>query len=236
MTAERPVCLVLMPMYAGFEGIRSCVARVIEGAGMDMRRLEEEVEDSEWHVWLLDSAEAPDLVLVDLTHHNPFVMYELGYVHYRRFLTVFIIDAAERRLPATVRGSVCTPYGDGCEHFEDDLVEHLRLLRGVGPGIPGEGDGQSSTAPAGLYLLARSAVDELDSALGTRLARVDETEFLLRLHVSRRRGAPDPAFLTGRDQARYLATLLLEDSDRVDVLKAIWTWSSGRLPVSRPSE
>ena len=233
--SRRQVCLVLMPMYVGFEGIRSCVARVLEETGVEMRRLEEEVGDSAWHLWLLDSAEAPDLVLVDLTHHNPFVMYELGYVHYRRLPTVFIMNASERRSPATVRGAVCTPYGDGCEHFERDLTQHLGLLTRIRPNRPGSGDGRSPAAPDGLFQEARSAVDELDAALGVRLARVDQTEFLLRLEVSRRRGAPDPTFLTGPVRALYLATLLLEDSDQVDVMKAISNWSAGRPPASRPS-
>lgn len=224
--ARRPVCLVLMPMYTGFEEIRACVARALEGVGVEMRRLEEEVEDSAWHLWLLDSAEAPDMVLVDLTHHNPFVMYELGYVHYRRLPTVFIMNASEQRLPATVRGAVCTAYGEGCEHFEHDLIEHLRLLSCARP----------SAATAELYRMAKSAVNELDAAIGRHLSRVDESEFWLRLEVSRRRGAPDPACLTGRAQARYLMTLLVEESDRVEVMQAICAWSFGRLPASSISD
>jgi len=112
MAARRPVCLVLMPMYTGFEEIRACVARVLDSAGLEMRRLEKEIGDSAWHLWLLDSAQEPDMVLVDLTDNNPFVMYELGYVHYRRLPIVFIMNASEQRMPAMVRGAVCSAYGD----------------------------------------------------------------------------------------------------------------------------
>jgi hypothetical protein len=231
-TAQRPVCLVLMPMYVGFEEIRACVGRALEGADMEMWRLEEEIADSAWHVWLLDSAETPDMVLVDLTHHNPFVMYELGYVHYRRLPTLFIIDASEQRLPATVRGAVCTVYGDCCEHFESDLTEHLRLLRRARPNITEGGHDRPLTATVEPYRMAISAADDLDAAIGRRLSRVDESEFRRRLDVSRRRGAPDPTCLTGRAQARYLITLLLEESDRVEIIQAICAWSFGRLPVS----
>jgi len=219
-----------MPMYTGFEEIRACVARVLEGAGVEMRRLEKEVEDSAWHLWLLDSAQAPDMVLVDLTHNNPFVMYELGYVHYRRLPTVFIMNASEQRMPAMARGAVCSAYGAGCQHFENDLTEHLRLLGGARLTLSGDDHDRPSEAAAELYEMAMSAAGELDAAIGRSLARVDESEFWLRLDISRRRGGPDPTRLTGRLQARYLMTLLIEESDRVEVMQAICAWSFGRLP------
>jgi hypothetical protein len=230
---QRPVCLVLMPMYVGFEEIRACVGRAVEGADMEMWRLEGEIADSAWHLWLLDSAEASDMVLVDLTHHNPFVMYELGYVHYRRLPTLFIMNASEPRLPATVRGAVCTVYGDEYEHFEGDLTEHLRQLHSARLNITKARYNRSLTAATELYRMAMSAADDLDVAIGCRLSRVDESEFRRRLGVSGRRGDPDPVCLTGRAQARHLVTLLLENSDRVEVIQAICAWSFGRLPASR---
>jgi len=235
MAARRPVCLVLMPMYTGFEEIRACVARVLDSAGLEMRRLEKEIEDSAWHLWLLDSAQEPDMVLVDLTDNNPFVMYELGYVHYRRLPIVFIMNASEQRMPAMVRGAVCSAYGDGCEYFEHDLIEHLRSLGSVRQDIlRGNHNGRLVAAPE-LYEMARTAVDKLDAAIGRRLSRVDESEFWLRLDVSRRRGVPDPAYLAGRVRDRYLMTLLAGESDRVDIMQAICACSFGRLPASSNS-
>ena len=231
MAARQPVCLVLMPMYAGFEGIRAHVARILERVGLEMRRLEAEIADSAWHHWLLESALAPDMVLVDLTHNNPFVMYELGYVHYRKFPTLFIMNASEQRIPAIARGSVCSVYGDGHEHFEDDLVEHLRLLVGTCLNVPGDDHRRRPKMTAGLYEIATAALDELDAAIGHRLPRVDEQEFWLRLEISRRRGAPDPACLSGRMQHRYLMTLLVSESDRVRVMETICDWSFGRIPT-----
>lgn len=232
MAPQRPVCLVLMPMYAGFEEIRACIARALERAGVEMRRLEEEIEDSAWHLWLLESAVSSDMVLVDLTHNNPFVMYELGYVHYRRLPTVFIINSSQQRMPAMVRGAVCSIYGDGFEQFENDLIEYLRLLTRAHLNVQGHHRDWHPEVTVELYEMARSAVDELDAAIGRRLSRVDEPEFWLRLDISRRRGAPDPACLTGPIQRRYLMTLLAKESDRVEVMQAICDWSFGRLPAS----
>lgn len=230
MTTRRPVCLVLMPMYSGFEEIRTCVARVLGSLGFEMRRLEKVVGDSEWHLWLLESAQDSDIVLVDLTHNNPFVMYELGYVHSCRLPTVFIISTSEQCMPATVKGAVCTAYGDGCEHFEPDLMEHLRLLSGKRPDMLTD-TLDPPAAVAGLYEMAVSAAGELEVATGGGLSRVSESEFRLRLDIARRRGAPDPAFLTGRLRERYLLTLLMAESDRVEVMRALCDWSFGRLPT-----
>src|SRR5687768_13131946 len=115
---SRPVCLVPMPMYAGFEEIRAAVARTVQDAGFEMCRLEVEIQDSAWHLWLMASAAAADIVLVDLTGHNPFVMYELGYVHHRQLPTAFIVNARDKQIPATVRGAVCTAYGGDSADFE----------------------------------------------------------------------------------------------------------------------
>jgi hypothetical protein len=236
ITARRPVCLVLMPMYAGFEEIRTSVARVLGSLDFEMRRLEVAIEDSEWHLWLLDSTQTSDIVLVDLTHNNPYVMYELGYVHSCRLPTVFIINTMEQRIPATVRGAVCTAYGDGCENFERDLIEHLRLLTSRRPGIVAGAVDLPKVATAELYEMAGKAVGKLEAATGHGLSRVSESEFWLRLEISKRRGAPDPVSLTERIRDRYLMTLLIEESDRVAVMSALCDWSFGRFPAPGPRD
>jgi hypothetical protein len=228
--AGRPVCLVLMPMYAGFEEIRACVARALHEAGFEMRRLEVEIGDSAWHLWLLDSVDASDVVLVDLTDHNPFVMYELGYVHHRQLPTTFIVDAWDQRVPATVRGSVCTPYGEGCQHFERDLIDHLRQLWRARAGVQERSRVPLATCSSALYRAAITAAIEFGRSAGRDFSSVDEAEFRSRLTVAERRGTPDPRSLCGRGQARHLLTLLLEESDRVDVMRAICEWSFERDP------
>jgi hypothetical protein len=42
-------------------------------------------------------------------------------------VAALILNGRER-LPATVRGAVCTPYGEGCLPFKEDIVDHLRQL------------------------------------------------------------------------------------------------------------
>jgi hypothetical protein len=224
--AERPICLVLMPMYAGFEEIRATVARVVDEAGFEMRRLEVEIEDSAWLLWLLDSVDAADVVLADLTDHNPFVMYELGCAHHRQLPTALIVNARDQRLPATVRGAVCTAYGYLSPHFENDLAGHLRdMWSGC---MSARRDSPARTSAADLYRMAQMTADEFDRVSETTFSRVGETAFRSRLAVARRRGTPDPRCLPDRAAGRCLLTLLFVDSDQVDIMRAIGDWSFER--------
>lgn len=222
--AGRPSCLVLMPMYSGFEEVRAEVVHALRQGGFAVVRLEAEIPDSAWHLWLLDAVDRCDVALVDLTDHNPFVTYELGCVHQRRLPAALILNGREPRLPATVRGAVCTPYGEGCPHFKEDIVDHLRQLhfaRTKADDIP-----LAALAPTSseLYRTAIATSDVFIGATGLDLVRVDELEFRTRLTVAERRGAPDPRVLMGRTATRTLLSLVLEDSDRVDVMQAICGW------------
>jgi hypothetical protein len=224
-----------MPMYAGFEEVRAKVAAAVALAGFEMCRLEVEIADSAWHLWLLDAVERADAVLVDLTDHNPFVMYELGYAHRRQLPTTFIVRAGEERVPATVRGAVCIPYGDGCEGFERTLVDELlQTRRAVAHRQRVVVSGSAAAAPSspitdaeihGLYLAAAALAEEIGRAIPRPFAAVDEHEFRARLTVAVRRGAPDPRTLPPGAATRALLSLFFEHSDRVDVMRTIGEWS-----------
>jgi hypothetical protein len=223
---SRPVCLVLMPMYAGFEEIRAAVARTVQDAGFEMCRLEVEIQDSAWHLWLMASAAAADIVLVDLTGHNPFVMYELGYVHHRQLPTAFIVNARDKQIPATVRGAVCTAYGGDSADFEAALAYHLRELWHRRTAIDAAAH---AVAESDLYLAAVTAAEEFTRATGMTCSRVDDEEFRARLTVIQRRGDPAAACFAGPGRARYLLSLLFEHSDRVEIMRAVGDWTHARM-------
>jgi hypothetical protein len=65
-SAGRPSCLVLMPMYSGFEEVRAEVVHALRQGGFAVVRLEAEIPDSAWHLWLLDAVDRCDIALVDL--------------------------------------------------------------------------------------------------------------------------------------------------------------------------
>ena len=217
-TNGRRACVVLMPMLAGFEVIRAGVARAVAAAGFEMLRLEVEVEDSVWHLWLLDALQSAEVALVDLTGHNPYVMYELGYVHQCRLPVSYIFDAREHRISATVRGSAYTPYADGRNTFEAAVVDDLQQLHlAVG-----------AWQPAGpLQQEADELADAFDLAVGQPFARVSALVFASRLSVAARRGQPDPRRMAPSSRAQQLLAWRLAESERVDVMQAIGRWCAG---------
>lgn len=229
--AGRPSCLVLMPMYAGFERIRAEVAQALWLGGFEIVRLETEIPDSSWHLWLLDALDRCDVALVDLTHHNPFVTYELGCVHQRRLPVALMLDAREPRLPATVRGAACALYGAGRRHFAEDVIDDLRQLHFTR--TQAQGIASPAAASRELYRTAVWTSDAFIHATGLDLVRVDEPEFRARVTVAERRGAPDPRLLAGHTATRVLLSLVLQDSDRVDVMAAICDW--GRASFDMPT-
>lgn len=217
-TTGRRACVVLMPMLAGFEAVRASVASAVVEAGFEMLRLEVEVEDSVWHLWLMDALQSAEVALVDLTGHNPYVMYELGYVHQCRLPVSYIVDARERRISATVRGFACTTYADDQNAFEAAIIEDLQQLHmAVGAWEPADS----------LRHEADEIADAFDRAQGRPFARVPAPVFASRLNVAARRGQPDPRRMSPSARARHLLAWRLAESERVDVMQALGRWCAG---------
>ncbi len=215
----RRACVVLMPMLAGFEAIRAEVAFAVAAAGFEMLRLDAEVEDSAWHLWLLDALQRADVALVDLTGHNPYVMYELGCAHQHRLPVAYIVDAREGRISASVRGCVCTPYGDMPELFEATVGDELQQLSRAA--------GAWATPADVLRQRADGCADAFDLAHGRRFERVPPPVFAARVAVAARRGQPDPDRMAVRARARQLLAWRLAESERIDVMQAIGSWCAG---------
>jgi hypothetical protein len=215
----RRACMVLMPMLPGFETIRASVARAVQAAGFEMLRLEAEIEDSAWHLWLLDALERAEVALVDLTGHNAYVMYELGCVHQRRLPVSYIVNAGEGQISASVRGCACTPYGDSHVTLEAAVADDLRQLDGAAAGDWQPGDS--------LLHEADELADAFDRAQGRPFPRVSASVFASRLAVAARRGQPDPRRLVAHSRARFLLAARLAESERVGVMQALGGWCAG---------
>ena len=230
---KRPVCLVLMPMYAGFERIRALVARTLARAELEMCRLEQEVRDVDWHVWLLNSLERASIVLADMTDHNPYVMYELGAAHQRGIPAVLIMSAAEDQLPATVRGSLGVLYGHDEVRFERNLAACLQAsLARTAPSTRAEAE-LSLPNQTIWYQRALEIADRFGAETGDDIPRVSADEFRSRLSVSTRRGTPLPDDANPQVLAGVLLALVLSDSHRSRVIDSIWAWTSGRMGSER---
>jgi hypothetical protein len=124
-----------MPMLPGYEDIRACVATSAAEAGLTMNRLEVELPDPDWLNWVALSISSCDFVVVDLSDHNPFVMYELGLTHAAKKPTIYILNETNTQATATISGSYFLPYNIKrldvfAQHLASMMLDTSLALRG----------------------------------------------------------------------------------------------------------
>lgn len=219
-------CLVIMPMLEGYEGIRAAVARAVKASGVSMCRLEEVLPDPEWQLWLAEAVSRAELVLADLTDHNPFVMYELGLVHHKRLPTLLIVNQRNERVPATVLGSPFLPYDDrDLDPFEEELAKAVEsALEDLST--------SSDIDPTALYDATIAHWHEWTTELLAKFRSetsvvakpVSLVEFTTRLRVAVCRGANPPRRESSVRLAWYLLPRLIQDADDVATMRSLGTW------------
>jgi hypothetical protein len=109
----------------------------VEQAGLECRRLEEFAPGSSWHRSLFTAILSSDLMLADISTHNPNVMYELGIRHaLKRGRTLMI--SAGGKVPANVGQTQVLFYspddegrltGPAAEEFRSRLMAVLQVSR-----------------------------------------------------------------------------------------------------------
>ncbi len=228
MTTEQrgPICLVLMPMLDEFRLVRSAVADAISSAGLEMRRLEEELRDSDWLRWLLEALSEADLVLADVTDNNPFVSYELGLAQGRGLPIAVIVDAKNGRIPATVHGAPFLPYGDDLDVFGEALAGWLNEMASdlTRSDIPRLVVDPAASNDAANYELALSLARDLESQTPVRIEPVSLAEFRTRMKVAEIQGDLVAQLPLGRRATRSLLARVICRSDEVRVMEAIEDW------------
>jgi hypothetical protein len=221
-----PECLVLMPMLAGYEGVRAVVARAVAAAGASMSRLEEILPDPDWQYWLVEAVSRADLVLADVTDHNAFVMYELGLAHQRGLPAVLIVSERNERVPATVLGSPFLPYdGEHLDRFEDELAAAIEAVAGQLPASGAEALGTPSAgAIARWYEEALGLLALFNAETSVPAEAVAPEEFAVRLRVASRRGAHPPSRGGDASLPWYLLPRVIRDADRVETMRRLVEW------------
>jgi hypothetical protein len=225
---QTPICLVLMPMLERYEAVRAVVARAIATAGAYMCRLEAVMEDADWQHWLLVSVARANFALVDVTDNNPFVMYELGLTHQRGIPVTLIVNGANERIPATVRGTPFLPYdSNDMALFANSLVA---LLQDMIQGLQPESTYTAPCALADLYTDYYNEALELIALFGAASSAsvhpVSRSEFCTRLIVAEHRGDRMPGDGNPRQVARYLLARIISNSDDVRLMRATEGWIS----------
>jgi hypothetical protein len=221
MEAGQQECIVFMPMLAGYERIRDTVKCAIERSGLAMRRLEVALTDAEWQWWLIANLPSAALAVVDVTDHNPFVMYELGLAHNRLLPALLIVDARNERVPATVLGSPFLPYDGRAPDtalgaLSSWIVETAAACRARPEQMLPIDDDRG-------YEIAVSFLQDFRGRSALSVEAVSREEFVTRMRVAEGRGelvAPAAGGL-----ALQLLPRIIRHADDVHVMSAVRQWA-----------
>jgi hypothetical protein len=74
-------CFSIMPFKNGFDSVSAAIAKAAERAGMGYLRGDHHKEPGVIMSQVIESMRTAEVVVADITFHNPNVMYELGIAH-----------------------------------------------------------------------------------------------------------------------------------------------------------
>ena len=103
--------LVIAPDDADGEQVRTAVRHALEEAGVETFRLDS-LTGASLGYETMRAILAADLIVADLTRHNPSVLYNLGYAHafQRRTILLRSTESPPSDLPSELEGSFYIPY------------------------------------------------------------------------------------------------------------------------------
>lgn len=103
---EPASALLLLPFGDEHEDLRAFLSRELERHGVRVLRLDQMLAPGAiWANAIAEAIRRADVVVVDVTHASPNVMYELGYVHALRKPTIILSDSeALRSVPSDLAG------------------------------------------------------------------------------------------------------------------------------------
>lgn len=111
----KPLAFLSLPWTDDFKSVREHVAKALREAGIQIAGSSTEADEGRSVPdLLLRQLEAADIVVVDLTHRSPNVLYELGYANALRKPVLSIVRASGSAvIPWAAQGSLYYPYDIG---------------------------------------------------------------------------------------------------------------------------
>ena len=211
-----------MPMLAGYERIRDTVKGAIDRSGLAMRRLEVALTDAEWQWWLIANLPAAALAVVDVTDHNPFVMYELGLAHNRLLPALLIVDDRNERVPATVLGSPFLSYDGRAPHTA--LDELSSWVVETAAACHEQPDQTVRIDDGSRYDIAVNLLEDFRRGAPLSVEAVSRDEFATRMRVAEGRGEVVAPAAAGERLALQLLPRIIRHSDDVRAMRAVRQW------------
>jgi hypothetical protein len=127
MESKRKV-FVIMPFAPEFQDLyRYAVKASCESLGVECVRMDEQIFTEGIVDRMFKQIDAADLVIGEMSLHNPNVYYEVGYATGRR-KKVLLLSKSTDSIPFDLRGFPHIVYGDRIEHLEAALKKSVREL------------------------------------------------------------------------------------------------------------
>jgi len=116
---------VLAPFNPDGQRVREAVRRAVEEAGFSVVQDSDAVRPGAERTFsILGSIREADLIIADVSFHNPNVLYEIGFAHALRKPTIFLYNIKSGSgLPSDLVGFGCLTYDPANLRGLSDLVK-----------------------------------------------------------------------------------------------------------------
>ncbi|MCC6363845.1 MAG: nucleotide-binding protein [Bryobacterales bacterium] len=101
---QRARVLILAPVDESFHRIQETIQDAVDKAGMGSMRWDPLASGASRARHVVQAIYEADLVIADVTHGNPNVLYELGHVHALRKPAILIVNKDSQSFPSDLAG------------------------------------------------------------------------------------------------------------------------------------
>ena len=149
--SSKPFVFVLMPFSDAFDDTYQLgIKAAAEAAGADVARVDEQVFQESIVTRIYSEITRADLIVADLSEHNPNVFYEVGYAHALGKKLILLTRTSET-IPFDLKNYPHVVYGDRIVDLRSQLERRVRYFLDEQSQAAGE-SGADAANIAGEYL------------------------------------------------------------------------------------
>jgi hypothetical protein len=103
-------CLIIAPFDASGKRVQDTIRRALEEIGVNVARIDDLQAGALLARAITEAIDSSDFIVVDVSRHNPNVLYELGYAHGIKKPTILIASDDAHKLPTDLMGYLYIAY------------------------------------------------------------------------------------------------------------------------------
>ena len=125
--------LVITPFDSNGDRIKKVVENALREIAATVLQVDSSHPGAEWVNAVTAAIKAANLIFVDISGHDPNLMYELGYAHALRQPTVLIKSIEEKPPPTNLQNHLYIPYDPAnLEQLKNEIKQNVRRRKGFG--------------------------------------------------------------------------------------------------------